>query len=250
MRISEVTEQLGISRKAILYYESQGLITSTREKNNYRIFDNNQIEKLKVIYRLRLAKIPVQTIKQYLVSNNQELLENYIIIRKQQLQAELNNINNLQIETLGSDFVEPINAIEYVKENVEGSFGDYLCSHYKYYLEKDNVTYQGNEQIFKKIIEYIESKNWDNVNKVLANYPKIQLPVSIEDTSYKTVASLQIIPEPPLEILHQVQEKVSPLKIQLEAIDFYTTLVPLIRELSPSYNLYIQKLEWLEAKIY
>lgn len=247
MKVNQITAQLGISRKAILYYENEGLISSTREANNYRVFDNTQVEKLKVIYRLRLAKIPVQIIKEYLVTNNQEILENYMISRKEQLRAELTSINNLQIETLGTDFIEPIKAIEYIKENIKGPFGDYLYSHYKYYFEKDTVTYQGNEQTFKQMIGYIESNDWDGVNQALLKYPQTEVSTSIADSSYKTVATLQSIPKPPDELLEQVQEVVNPVKSELEAINFYTTLVPLIRELSPSYDLYLQKLEWLEA---
>lgn len=247
MKVNQITAQLGISRKAILYYENEGLISSTREANNYRVFDNTQVENLKVIYRLRLAKIPVQIIRQYLVINNQEILENYIITRKKQLRAELTSINNLQIETLGTDLIEPIKAIEYIKENIKGPFGDYLYSHYKYYFEKDSVTYQGNEQTFMQIIGYIESNDWAGVNQALVTYPQTEVSTSIEDTNYKTVATLQSIPRPLDELLKQVQEVVNPVKIELEAIGFYTTLVPLIRALSPSYNLYLQKLEWLEA---
>lgn len=247
MKINEITAQLGISRKAILYYENEGLISSTRKTNNYREFDNAQIEKLKVIYQLRLAKIPVKIIKHYLITNNQQILEDHVLNRKKQLRAELNDINNLQIETLGTELPEPIKAVEYIKENIKGPFSDYLCSHYKYYFEKDNVTYHGNEQTFKQMIGYIESNNWDGVNQALVKYPQTELPASIEDISYKSVASLQSIPKPSEEILKQVQEVVSPVKAELEAINFYTTLVPLIRQLSPSYNLYLQKLEWLEA---
>ncbi len=248
MKINELTTKLGISRKAILYYESEGLITSIREQNNYRHFDQSEVEKLTVIYKLRLANVPVATIKQYLKSRDKSVIKDYMVNKQRLLEAELDNIKQLQVEYLETDYIEPIKAINFIAENINGPFGTYISSHFRYYFEKDNVTYQGNEEVFKQIVQYIEGNDWSAVNQILKSSPKLELPISIDDHMYKYIANLKHVPEHPNGLVQQVSENVSPIKGELEKVNYYTKFIPMIRQLSPSYNLYLQKIEWLELK--
>ncbi len=248
MKINELTTKLGISRKAILYYESEGLITPSREQNNYRHFDQSEVEKLKVIYKLRLANVPVATIKQYLITEDKSVIKDYMVNKQKLLEDELTNTKQLQVEYLESDYIEPIKAINYIAENINGPLGAYISSHFRYYFEKDDVTYQGNEEVFKQIVQYIESNDWSVVNQVLTESPELELSSSISDATYKYVANLKHVPDRSKELVQQVSEHVSPIKVELEKVNYYTKFIPLIRQLSPSYNLYLQKIEWLELK--
>lgn len=64
MLINEVTSKLGISRKAIRYYEAEGLIHPKRNINNdYRVYDEEDIILLKKIKFLRNLNVPIGEIK-------------------------------------------------------------------------------------------------------------------------------------------------------------------------------------------
>lgn len=64
MLINEVTSKLGLSRKAIRYYEEEGLISPKRNKNNdYREYDEEDIIILKKIKFLRNLNVPINEIK-------------------------------------------------------------------------------------------------------------------------------------------------------------------------------------------
>jgi len=62
--INEVEHIVGLSKKSIRYYESNGLLTPKRNSNNdYRLYDENDIEKLKKIKFLRELGVTINEIK-------------------------------------------------------------------------------------------------------------------------------------------------------------------------------------------
>ncbi len=64
MLINEVEHIVGLSKKSIRYYESNGLLTPKRNSNNdYRLYDENDIEKLKKIKFLRELGVTINEIK-------------------------------------------------------------------------------------------------------------------------------------------------------------------------------------------
>lgn len=71
MLINEVENIVGISKKSIRYYEEEGLLIPKRnDENYYRIYNNEDIRKLKVIKFLRELGVPIREIK---LLNNQEI---------------------------------------------------------------------------------------------------------------------------------------------------------------------------------
>lgn len=58
MRIHEAAEQLGLSQRAIKYYENEGLLKVGRDENGYRNYtqqDLNQLKKISLYRRLGIA---------------------------------------------------------------------------------------------------------------------------------------------------------------------------------------------------
>lgn len=49
MRVGEVSEQTGVSVRAIRYYERAGLLRATRQANGYREFDPSAVERVRAI---------------------------------------------------------------------------------------------------------------------------------------------------------------------------------------------------------
>ena len=49
MRINEAAEQLGLSQRALKYYEKEGLLEVRRDENGYRNYSAQDLERLKKI---------------------------------------------------------------------------------------------------------------------------------------------------------------------------------------------------------
>ena len=45
-RIEEVSKLSGISKRALQYYDDEGLLRAKRSKENYRLYDENDMKKL------------------------------------------------------------------------------------------------------------------------------------------------------------------------------------------------------------
>lgn len=70
MLINEVQYKVGLTKKSIRYYESEGLLKPKRNSNNdYREYDEEDLKDLRLIKFLRNLNIPIQDIKR--LKNNE-----------------------------------------------------------------------------------------------------------------------------------------------------------------------------------
>ena len=75
MQINEVTQQVDLSKRAIKYYEEQGLLTVKKDSNGYRNYTEENLTTLKEIAVYRKLGINISDIKQLLKSKDIQLLE-------------------------------------------------------------------------------------------------------------------------------------------------------------------------------
>ncbi|MBF6463813.1 MerR family transcriptional regulator [Nocardia beijingensis] len=66
MRIGELSERTGTSRRLLRYYEEQGLIAAQRCQNGYRSYDERLVDRVRQIRGLLDAGLPTRIIKQIL----------------------------------------------------------------------------------------------------------------------------------------------------------------------------------------
>ncbi|MFE9888276.1 MerR family transcriptional regulator [Streptomyces scopuliridis] len=66
MRIGELSERTGTSRRLLRYYEEQGLIVAGRCANGYRAYDEYNVDRVVQIRGLLDAGLPTRIIKQIL----------------------------------------------------------------------------------------------------------------------------------------------------------------------------------------
>ncbi|MEU6185353.1 MerR family transcriptional regulator [Nocardia sp. NPDC047038] len=66
MRIGELSERTGTSRRLLRYYEEQGLIAAQRCGNGYRTYDERLVDRVRQIRGLLDAGLPTRIIKQIL----------------------------------------------------------------------------------------------------------------------------------------------------------------------------------------
>lgn len=60
---NDVAKRLDISIRMLHYYDKMGLVTPRRKENGYRVYDEEDLNRLEVIIKYRQAKVPVKVIK-------------------------------------------------------------------------------------------------------------------------------------------------------------------------------------------
>ncbi|MEW2398918.1 MerR family transcriptional regulator [Streptomyces sp. NPDC046862] len=66
MRIGQLSERTGTSRRLLRYYEEQGLIVSSRAPNGYREYDEASVDRVVQVRGLLDVGLPTRVIKQIL----------------------------------------------------------------------------------------------------------------------------------------------------------------------------------------
>ncbi|MGL4734261.1 MAG: MerR family transcriptional regulator [Enterovibrio sp.] len=59
-RISELAEKVGLSRSTLLYYEKQGLLHSSRQANNYRLYCDKDVQRLRFLQQLQAGGLTLK----------------------------------------------------------------------------------------------------------------------------------------------------------------------------------------------
>ena len=76
MQINEVIQKVDLTKRAIKYYEEQGLISVNKDKNGYRNYSEEDVKTLKEISVYRKLGISIKDIKVLLNTKDKQLLEN------------------------------------------------------------------------------------------------------------------------------------------------------------------------------
>lgn len=96
--MKETCEKVGMSYQTLKFYCNQGLIPNVkRDKNNYRIFDDNNIGWIKSLSCLKKCGMSIEEIKEYLalcLKGESTITERKILlnIKKKKLMEELSQI--------------------------------------------------------------------------------------------------------------------------------------------------------------
>ena len=98
MYITEISKKLQITTRAIRHYEEIGIITSKRLNNNYRYFDEVNLDKLKFLVRARKLGFSLGECKDLikLFQNQNRKSENVRDIAKKKLKLITEQIKELK----------------------------------------------------------------------------------------------------------------------------------------------------------
>ncbi len=113
MLIQEVENIVGLSKKSIRYYEDEGLLNPKRNNNKYREYNEEDINKLKVIKFLRELDVPISELK--LLNSGDISLKECMEERIQKIN-ELEN-NYLKIKSLCYDIIKNEDTFESIDIN-------------------------------------------------------------------------------------------------------------------------------------
>ncbi|MBY6095266.1 MerR family transcriptional regulator [Ferrimonas balearica] len=85
-RISELAQLVGLSRTALLYYEKQGLIRGQRQANGYRLYSDQDLQRVRLIQKLQAGGL---TLKECQACLDARVDRTLLQQRLQQLDQEL-----------------------------------------------------------------------------------------------------------------------------------------------------------------
>ena len=89
MKIKQVEELVGITRKNIRFYEEQELLSVGRSENGYREYSMEDVKRLKKIRLLRRLAVPIEEIKQLFDGKYtlEDVLERQVVQLEQQRES-------------------------------------------------------------------------------------------------------------------------------------------------------------------
>lgn len=271
MLINEVCKKCKLTKKAIEYYEEQGLIYPQIMENGYRVFSEDDAAHLSKIAVLRGLGISVSDIKSVLTENGFSSFQNIcdkkelelldIQTKQQLLHTLVKNQNWEDIRTQLVQFEKKQAVLSRLLDCFPGYFGKLISFHFAPFLN-DPISTAEQQDAFETIIDFLDGVNI-TVPEDLKEYLDEATKVMDADTMKKVTTSITAVIQDPeqylednKEILEQYEKlkasdeyKSSPayrlqeLLSQLNQENGYNDVfIPAMQQLSSSYREYYERL--------
>lgn len=271
MRIQEVCHQLQLTKKAIYYYEKQGLLHIKKDNNGYRCFTQEDIERLNEIIVYRKWDISILDIRSFIdlpIAEKRSYLKRIYDdeqkkchIKQEQLKQWLSFIENEE-ESFANinqqlDYQSLLQALE---NHIPGIYGYFLICHFEPYLHI-SMTSLKQKAAYQKILCFLDDfhiklplvyrlcywfqkdhsqfkQSWDTID----DYKKELLR---DENAYQKMKELceknvKMSKKWWYRLLNYPQRV---MKIRLRDAGYYDIFIPAMMELSHDYKLYYQ--QWL-----
>jgi DNA-binding transcriptional MerR regulator len=76
--ISELAQRAGVSVRTIRYYISEGLLPSPQVRGRYSVYDEDYVERIHLVKRLKEAYLPIREIRKKLETQSKEELDDFL----------------------------------------------------------------------------------------------------------------------------------------------------------------------------
>lgn len=176
MKINDVIKEVDLSKRAIKYYEAEGLLKVQRNHNGYRDYSKENIETLKEISIYRKLGISIQDIKDIQKNKNDAILTDILKKMEMELTEKSYEVNALRNYIQTRNVEDIYDQIDYqtianaIQDAIPGFIGFYFINHFLPYLQIKIETKE-QQEAYDKIVEY-----WDN--------SEIKLPLNYKITGY------------------------------------------------------------------
>lgn len=197
IKITDLTNRLGISSRSLRYYEQTGLIQSVRSDfEKYRYYDAANIERLKQIMVLRKMQIPIKDIIRIYESEDMSIVVETFVSRIRAIDeevdalAELRSIVNEFLQAMLKNGVTKISALPILYEKMEKRLDS---------LERRKaMNYEELSALSNKLAKPVESSivHLPSI-RVLSSYLKDNSDKSDPDGFWRWVQEQGIIPGEP-----------------------------------------------------
>lgn len=176
MQINEVVQVVDLTKRAIKYYEEQGLLSINKDENGYRNYTKEDIKILKEISIYRKLGISIKDIKVLLENKDKQLLENIYKEKINKLEDYKSEAESLKRFIDNNDVEEIYENLDYetlgkaIQDMIPGFYGYYFMNHFMPYLQIKIETKE-QKDAYKRIIEF-----WDNA--------EIKIPLLMKINSF------------------------------------------------------------------
>lgn len=271
MLIGEAAAKTNLTKKAIEYYEEQGLISPKISHNGYRNFSENDISKLRKISILRSLDLSVTEIKEFLSDNghgkiqeiiNRKAFEAQALKEKEKLLRGLSEKTAWDTVQEESEKLQRKNSVlTWLLNCFPGFYGQYLIVHFAPFLN-EAITTPEQQKAFDTIVSFLDNLQMDipedlrefiyeitremdsdfaekmseNIQKAMEN-PKKYFGENHENIElYKKMKESEEYKSSPAFRLNKYFRKIS------SESGYYDIFIAAMRKLSPSYEAYYKKL--------
>ena len=276
MTINEIAKKLNITKRAIKYYEEQGLLKVKKDSNGYRNYSEQDVETLRIISIYRKVGISISDIKKLLKKEDKDILLEILSDREKELQEKIAEYEKLKLFVM-TDRTEYLSeAIPYesigkaIRDAVPGFYGFYFLHHFLPFLQGKMETAEQKEA-YKKICEF-----WDNTEINIPMFMRIfswisyrfQPEVSTESMSDKMNLQMKLYLEADEKQYEKLKKQVldgyrmkrmmrfhpvyiSQRKFMKELQDkgYNDIFIPNMKKLSPDYKTYHEALTSMNQRI-
>lgn len=176
MRINEAAEQLGLSQRALKYYEKEGLLEVRRDENGYRNYSAQDLKRLKKISLYRKLGIAIKDIESLLNIEDPARLREILAQKRDQLQQDQTQLQSLEKYLNDGNLDEAFQQIDYetigqaIQDMFPGFTGYYFMHHFMPYLQM-RITTPEQQAAYQRILTF-----WDTTT--------IQVPLFTRLISY------------------------------------------------------------------
>ena len=163
MLVNEILKEVGMTRRAIKYYEEKGLLSIKKDTNGYRNYTDEDVKVLKKISVYRKLGISIEDIKKLLNTNDKGILlsvYNQKLQEKQLQESELEALKDF-IDNGNPDKANELLDYKTIESAIESMFPDeawaeYLSSHFKPFLNVRIKTPE-QKQALENVLKYCEN---------------------------------------------------------------------------------------------
>jgi len=274
MQVNEICNQTGLTKKAIEYYQLKGLVAPKVNENGYREFSDSDLSRLVEIALLRKLDLSTDEILQVIDSNDKKYTLTIIKQAKEiQAKAQLYRLDLMGQLISGVDVAEiqeRLNLLEQrstIKAKLiiafPGYYGRYVSLHFGQFLNEPIKTKE-QKLLYDKVVEFLDDTEPieipEELQSILVEVDKdmgneeIEKMDSIMKSAYEDIETYWENNKD--TILHYIDYKKTDeyqnsVMAQLmdlfhkfgETSGYYEVFIPLMRKLSPAYDLYYKKVQ-------
>lgn len=162
MLLNEIINEVGMTKRAVKYYEEKGLLAVDKDNNGYRNYSAQDVETLKKISVYRKLGISIKDIQNLLETGDKSILLRIYqekvqekVLKDSELEALKQFIDDGDADKANEalDYQTVENAIESLLPGKE--WGDYFKSHFKPFLNVRLKTLE-QKQALQNILEYCD----------------------------------------------------------------------------------------------
>lgn len=268
MLIHEVCKASGLTRKAVGYYVDQGLVQPALHENGYRVFSEEDAERLKRISTLRRLGLSVQDIRAALEGTlDKAAREKALAAETERARAEL--LRRLADTGDWAGVDAQLEALEQ-KQTIQarllaafpGYYGQYLSVHFGRYLHEPLVD-EVQRTAYGEVVAFLDRVSFDlppdlqeyldgaakGFDSALAGAVQADLDSAIQDTEAYLSDHREEL-EQYLRLRQSEEFRRSPAgrlmaewrRLQ-DAVGYSDVFIPAMKRLSPAYRAYHDALE-------